>query len=103
MPLCSVWMKRPPFKPYRLDPVLPLSPGRAERHGFLTECPVRARLCHETRMRLETKFLRLRTPVALAVPAITSGTDGGATRFRRTGLPGVRLDPGLWTARSRSH
>ena len=27
-------MKRRPFKLDRLDPVLPLSPGRAERHGF---------------------------------------------------------------------
>jgi transposase len=35
MPLCSASMRRPPFKPLdRLDPVLPLSPGRAERHGF---------------------------------------------------------------------
>jgi transposase len=31
---CSVSMRRPPFKLDRLDPVLPLSPGRAERHGF---------------------------------------------------------------------
>jgi len=32
---CFAWMKRPPSKPLdRLDPVLPLSPGRLERHGF---------------------------------------------------------------------
>ena len=31
----SASMRRQPFKPWhRLDPVLPLSPGRAERHGF---------------------------------------------------------------------
>src|SRR5208283_3987202 len=34
-PPCSASTRRPPFKPcIRLDPVLPLSPGRAERHGF---------------------------------------------------------------------
>jgi transposase len=32
---CFAWTKKPPSKPWtRLDPVLPLSPGRLERHGF---------------------------------------------------------------------
>ena len=35
MQRCSAWMRSRPFKRLdRLDPVLPMSPGRAERHGF---------------------------------------------------------------------
>src|SRR3954454_6973478 len=35
MRLCFAWTRKPPFKRLdRLDPVLPLSPGRLERHGF---------------------------------------------------------------------
>jgi transposase len=30
----SAWTRNPPYKPSGLDPVLPLSPGRVERHGF---------------------------------------------------------------------
>ena len=35
MPPCFAWMRRPPFKRSTVaTDVLPLSPGRAERHGF---------------------------------------------------------------------
>jgi hypothetical protein len=34
MLLSSAWTRRAPSKLDRLNPVLPLSPGRAERHGF---------------------------------------------------------------------
>ena len=35
MPRCSAWIEKTAIQALdRLDPVLPLSPGRAERHGF---------------------------------------------------------------------
>jgi len=48
----------------RLDPVLPLSPGRAERHGFDLACGNRERF-HERQMRLRLHSVPIKLPASM--------------------------------------